>query len=182
MELETKKVSRFKSKKFWLKTVGVVFVLSMFYNIGNGSAKVELDREKVNYDQLVKTIKTKEKEVSAVEKKLDAIDKQYSDKKTEFDEAVKVVNNKKSVEDEIVKLDGTLKSKQGEVAKLDADIGTKQGELASVIGQIKEKKSAPIVLPAGQFVVGKDIPSGRYKSVPARGNGNFFVNGGEKSM
>lgn len=178
MQTEVNKVSRFKGKKFWLKVVIGLVIFSFIYGMGNSSAKVDLEKEKVNYDELVKEVKSKGKEVKAIDSKLKDIEKQYSEKKSEFEEALKVVSNKKSVEDEIAKLEDTIKTKQGEISKLDADIKTKQNELAALTGQIKEKAEAPIVLPAGQFVVGKDIPAGRYKATPNRGSGNFFVNGG----
>jgi hypothetical protein len=178
MELGTEKVSKFKGKKFWMKVVIGMVIFGFIYGIGQSSAKEEISKEKVNYDELVSIIEGKEKEVKVVEKKLDSIEKEYNSKETELEKAMEVVNNKQKVEDEIAKLDGSIKGKQDEIAKLDADISKKQGELAAVTGQIKEKGEAPIVLPAGTFTTGKDIPAGRYKAEPNRGSGNFFVNGG----
>jgi peptidoglycan hydrolase CwlO-like protein len=175
MQLEKTKVSKLKSKKFWLKTAGVLIILSIFYNFGASSAKVDLGKQKANYDQLVKGIKDKKGETASVNKKLENIDKQYSDKKLEFDEAMKVVNNKKSVEYEIAKLEESVKGKQGEIAKFNADIKAKQIELASITGQVKEKKDAPKVLSAGQYIVGKDVPESRYKAVPNGSGSNFVV-------
>jgi peptidoglycan hydrolase CwlO-like protein len=178
MNVETTKVSRFKSKKFWIKTAGVIVGISIIFNMGSGSAKVDLGKEKVSYDELVKVIKDKQGEIKTVEGKLSDIQKQYTDKQSEFDEAMKVVNNKKSVEDEIATLESTLKTKQGEIKSLDSKISSKENELASITGQIQVKKDKPKVLSAGKFTVGKDIPAGRYKAVPNRGSGNFFVNAG----
>jgi hypothetical protein len=39
---------------------------------------------------------------------------------------------------------------------------------------VEEAKSKPITLDAGRFVVGKDVPAGRYKVTP-RGAGSNFV-------
>jgi peptidoglycan hydrolase CwlO-like protein len=178
MNVETTKVNRFKSKKFWIKTAGVFVGISIIFSWGNASAKVDLGKEKVSYDELVKVIKDKQGEIKSVESKLSDIQKQYSDKQTEFDEAMKVVNNKKSMEDEIAKLEGTLKSKQGDIKSLDSKISSKEKELASITGEIQEKKDKPKVLSAGKYTVGKDIPAGRYKAVPNRGSGNFFINDG----
>lgn len=184
MNLETVKTSRF-GKKFWFKTAGVIVGISIIFSFGNSSAKVDLGKEKVNYDELVEVIKDKKSEVKDVESeiksaqvKLDDVNKQFSDKQAEFNAALEVVNNKKSVEDEVAKLNSTLDSKKGEITGIDKQIETKKDELASVTGQIKEKKDKPKILPAGKFTVGKDIPAGRYKAVPNRGNGNFFVNEG----
>jgi uncharacterized protein YlxW (UPF0749 family) len=185
MELERVRVSRLKNWKFWAMAIGVIIVLSIFYNMGNSNAQIDLGKEKVSYDKLLTKISDKEKELKSLKEetndaqgKLDDVNKQYSDKQSEFDEAMKVVSNKKTVEDEIVKLSSTVDSKNGEIKKLDSSINKKKGELASITGEIQEKKDAPKILSAGKYTVGKDIPSGRYKAVPNRGSGNFFINDG----
>jgi ribosomal protein S13 len=181
MELETKKVSRF-GKKFWFKAIAVFIGLMIFYGIGNSSAKVDLGKEKVNYDKLVKEIKSKKQEVKDIQGKLDDINKQYSDKKSEFEEAMKVVDNKKAAEGELAKVNDTVKTKQDQVKSLDSQIGSKQKELASINGEIKAKKDAPKVLSAGQYVVGKDVPVSRYKAAPNGSGSNFVVHGSDGDL
>jgi hypothetical protein len=176
MEIETKKVKRF-SKKFWFKAIAIFIGLMIFYGMGNSSAKVDLGKEKVNYDKLVKEIKTKKQEVKSIQGKLDDINKQYSDKKSDFEEAMKVVDNKKAAEEDLAKVNDTVKTKQDQVKSLDSQIGSKQKELASITGEIKTKKDAPKILPAGQYVVGKDVPVSRYKAVPNGSGSNFVVYG-----
>ncbi|PLR99583.1 hypothetical protein [Bacillus sp. T33-2] len=185
MELETKKVSRFKSKVFWLKVVGLLVLLSIFYNIGVSGAKITLEEKKVNYDELVKEIRAKEKEVDETKQKiadvefeLKEIEEEFNAKQAEFEEAKKVVENKQSIENDIAKLNSDLETKKGEIAAIDANIKAKNDELASITGQIQEKKDAPKQLPAGNFTVGKDIPAGRYKVVPVGQGSNFIVYSG----
>ena len=62
----------------------------------------------------------------------------------------------------------------------DSDMASMQSALNAVSSQTEALKNAmkqtgsPIKLPAGQFTVGKDIPSGRYS---VTGDGNFYVDG-----
>ena len=176
--MQTEKAKVKKGKMFWVKVVGAIVLLSIFYGIGNSSAKVDLGKEKVNYDKLVNKVDNKKKEISSIQNKLNDINKQYNEKQSEFDAAMKVVNNKKSIEEEISKLNDQLYDKKNEIKTLNSNIKEKKDQLASITGAIQEKKDAPKILPAGKFTVGKDIPAGRYKAVPNGGQGNFFVNGG----
>jgi hypothetical protein len=180
LEIGTKKVSRFKSKMFWMKVIGVLVVLSIFHGIGASGAKVELNDKKVTLEELTAAIESKEKEVKDIQAKLDDINTQYKEKESEFTEALEVVNNKKTIEGEISELKYQVDKRKMEITTLDETLKTKNTELASVEGKIKEKKEAPKTLSAGTFTVGVDIPSGRYKAVPNGGTGNFFVNSGAK--
>ncbi|MCM3587348.1 hypothetical protein M3182_16545 [Mesobacillus maritimus] len=187
MQTEAKKENKIKGKKLWLKVVGVLFALFIVYSIGESAAKVELEEEKVSYDQLVEKIEDKEKEmeekeneVEKIELDIGSIQNEYDKNKAKLEEAMKVVAEKDSVQKEIDKLTLDISQKQEKTKKLDTEIKDKKDELASIQGTIKEKKDAPITLPAGFFTVGKDLPAGRYKAVPNGGGGNFFVNSGMK--
>jgi hypothetical protein len=174
MELETKKVKRF-DKKFWFKAIAVFIGLMIFYGMGNSSAQVDLGKEKVNYDKLVKEIKSKKQEVKDIQSKLDDINKQYDDKKSQFDAANAILDNQKQAQDNLDKIQNDIKTKQDQIKSLDSQISAKQKELASVTGQIDKAKGAPKILPAGQFEVGKDVPASRYKAVPVGSGSNFVV-------
>lgn len=87
-------------------------------------------------------------------------------------------------------LDSELSAKQGYVSALDdyvskkeaydADVSSMQASLSALSSQADalkksiQQNGSPIKLPAGQFTVGKDIPSGRYK---VTGSSNLFVDG-----
>lgn len=82
----------------------------------------------------------------------------------------------------------TLEDFEGKVATLRADssrftselkslkgqVEEKQAELESLTGRIRRERTKPIHLPAGQFIVGRDIRPGRYQVF---GESNFFVHG-----
>lgn len=175
MELETVKVSKFKSKKFWIKVAALVVAISIIYSMGNSNAKVDLNKEKVDYDQLVSAIKDKQKEVDSVQSKLDDINNQYNAKSAEFEEAKKVVANKNDMDKQILDLSKQIDDKKSQISGLDGQIKSKNDELSSLSGQIVKAKGAPKTLGSGQYVVGKDIPEGRYTAHALASGSNFFV-------
>lgn len=175
MELETQKVSKFKSKKFWLKTIGVIVLICVIYGIGSSGSKVQLEEKKVDYDELVKEIKSKEKEIKTVQGKLDDIKSEYSGMEKEFNEALEIMKNKDKIQQEINDLNKEIDGRKNEIVTLDGKIDSKNKELASVSGKVKEAKGKPIILDSGQYIVGKDVPEGRYKATNIGRGSNFFV-------
>ena len=73
------------------------------------------------------------------------------------------------------KLTESLNTKSTELENLNAQISQKQAELNQLTGNIAQAKGQPISLQAGQFIVGKDIPEGRYN---VSGSSNFIVHDG----
>ena len=59
---------------------------------------------------------------------------------------------------------------------INGSIVEKNAELEKLTNIIVAKKQEPIQMPAGNFVVGTDVPAGRYKIEPNGGSGNYFVN------
>lgn len=180
-ELKSKqKVSRFKGKKFWLKVLGGLFVVSVIYSWGGSSAKVEMEDEKLTLSELNEQIDEREKLIKQVDKELKGIQDEAEKYQEEFDAAMEVVKNKEKISEEIASLQSDIDAKKGEITSLDGTIQTKNAELASLEGKIAATGEQPITLPAGFFTVGSDLPAKRYKAVPTGESGNFFVNGGSK--
>ncbi|MFY2157389.1 hypothetical protein ACOSZF_17265 [Cytobacillus firmus] len=186
MEIERPNVSWLKTKKFWIGVAGVVVLLSIFYTIGYSGAKAVIEDEKVTYDELVSKISDKENELKEAEanlkkkeeeinSKISDLDKQYSERKAEFDAALAAVENKKQLESEIKSLESTKTGQETTVSNLTAEIKAKRDDLAKIEKVIKEKDAAPVNLSAGHFIVGNDVPLGRYKAVPVGRGSNFVV-------
>ncbi|WP_257129975.1 hypothetical protein [Bacillus cereus] len=167
-----------KSKKL-LASVAVVVGLVGSYSIGATGAKVTIEKEKVTYDELKATIDKKEYELintkSKVRKGIDAEQKKLDAKKEEVKTTLALVDNKNQLTSEIDKLSKDVEAKKGEVGKLDTDINGKKGELQQLTDGVKAKKEEPRTLGAGEYVVGKDIPAGRYKATATGRGSNFFV-------
>lgn len=54
--------------------------------------------------------------------------------------------------------------------------------MAALTGTIKQEQAKPITLPGGNFIVGKDLPEGRYKITTTTSSMNYFVNDGEVNI
>ncbi|PLR95901.1 hypothetical protein [Bacillus sp. T33-2] len=183
MELDKVEVkSKFKSKGFWLTVVAALVFGIIFYSIGVSSAKVTLEEKKVDYNQLVKAIEGKEGSLASIkedirqaESDLTAVQGEIKEQESAYAEAKKVIENRSALEAEVAKIQSDLGAKQTEIQNLENTIESKKGELAGIEGQIREKKEAPKQLPAGHFVVGRDIAEGRYKVVPVGEGSNFVV-------
>lgn len=178
--------------RFLLGAAGcfVVFIISAVSSSNTSEQVISEPAVKTeDYDELATKVEIKENELAELESKI-------KDNQESYDEAMKIVKDKESAEKSLDEIESKIeeansqvkdaeakvKTKKenlnGKIKDLENDIKSKEKKLASLTGQIKEKKSAPITLSAGQFTVGKDIPEGRYKAVTTGGQGNFFVNGG----
>lgn len=178
--------------RFLLGAAGcfVVFIISAVTSPNTSEQAISEPAVKTeDYDELATKVEKKETELAELENEI-------KENQESYDEAMKIVKDKKSAEKSLDEIKSKIEEansqvkdaeakvktkKEGlnkEIKDLENDIKSKEKELASLTGQVKEKKSAPITLSAGQFTVGKDIPEGRYKAVTTGGKGNFFVNGG----
>ncbi|KIO60192.1 Phosphoserine phosphatase [Caldibacillus thermoamylovorans] len=155
-------------KKKWFIIVSAILILLIGWGLGESNAKETLDGKKVHYDKLVKKIKDKEKELDSIIDERDNILKEVDENKDLIEAANNYKENKQNLDQEI-------SSKTEEVKQLDSQITSKQSELNSLTGKIQETGDAPKELPAGTFVVGKDIPAGRYKVLPVGRGSNFVV-------
>ncbi|RWS42195.1 hypothetical protein EKA14_17295 [Bacillus mycoides] len=167
-----------KSKKLWI-TLAVIVGLVISYSIGASGAKVAIEKEKVTYDELKKQIDEKENELiytkSEVRKGIDEEQKKLDAKKEEVKSTLALVDNKNQLTSEIDKLSKDVEAKKGEVGKLDGDIQAKNSELQKLTEGVKAKQEEPRMLGAGEYIVGKDIPAGRYKATAVGRGSNFVV-------
>jgi len=147
-------------KNKWFKGGLVVLGLVFSFGLGNSGAKIGLEEDKVNYTQLQDKIKGAEGQLQA--------------KQDELKEAKDVIGKKDSAEADLKKVNDDISVKQGELKLVESVLAEKRAELATIESGIKEKKDAPKVLPAGQFIVGKDIPKGRYKVTTNGTRGSNF--------
>ncbi|MEV3066285.1 hypothetical protein ABND35_22530, partial [Paenibacillus larvae] len=156
------KVNRFTKKQASIVGFVLLFIVIalVFFYIGRSSASYELDGKAL-------TIANVEKETKEADAKLEKASKAYKEIEDKFRGAkvvIDIANTRKSDADKY----------QKEAEKYEKLAGEKKAELEKIESTIKEKKDAPIVLPAGTFTGGKDIPTGRYKIVKAAKRGSNF--------
>ncbi|HET7579787.1 MAG TPA: hypothetical protein VFK33_10935 [Bacillales bacterium] len=174
----------FKAKWFPWATVALAVVIALFvvfiasYNSGyaNGKAamKAKIDGKMVTYNGLLDKINSAKKtlintkvKIGEKEGKLSHVSSELDTNKAKFDRLTKLADQK----DQLTKKVNGLKS---QVSTLNGKINDKQAELSKLKGGVQKAKGAPIELGAGRFVVGKDVPAGRYKVTP-RGEGSNFI-------
>ncbi|MFJ8247343.1 hypothetical protein [Peribacillus asahii] len=193
-----------KGKKV-LKVVGAVFGAGIIFFIGAGigssGQEAIIEEKTVSMAELDKEIASLEKEESTLSKEVKSLEK-------DKEESIALIDKKESVEAELAEVNAKLKDtkgaldeelkegrkdieakleeantelsdKQEEVASLDSEIDSKEKELSSLTGEIKEAEGKPKTLIAGQYVVGRDVPEGRYKVTNVGRGTNFFVYDGD---
>ncbi|WP_445487316.1 hypothetical protein [Niallia sp. 03133] len=174
--MQTNVIEVVKKKPLWLIVVCVLVLLGIVYFIGHSighsegltDATVKIDKQKYNYDKLVAAVKNKQQHLSTINEDISALSKEQEELSDELSNAKEAISKKVSAENELSTLKSDIDSRRNEITELN-------DELSSLQGKIKETKEKPIILPAGQFTVGKDIQAGRYKVVAAGRGGNLFV-------
>ncbi|AQT83280.1 hypothetical protein ERICIV_02259 [Paenibacillus larvae subsp. larvae] len=162
---EVIKVNRFTKKQAGIVGFALLFIVIglVFFYIGRSSASHELDGKAL-------TIANVQKETEEANAKLKEASDAYKEIEDKFKGAkvvIDIANTRKSDADRY----------QKEAEKYEKLAGEKKAELDKIESAIKEKKEAPIVLPAGNLTGGKDIPAGRYKVTKAGSRGsNFIIN------
>lgn len=172
-EAEPKLLMKILKSKWTLLAVGIFFVWGIGYGMGNTSAKIPLKDEKVTYDELVSKIEDLEIELTAAEKDKESVLDEIGSHQEEFDKAMKVSKNKEKLLSEISKHEKEIATKKTDLETLKVDILLKNTELESIDKLIVEKEEEPISLSAGTYIIGEDVPAGRYKAVPVGKGSNF---------
>jgi predicted nuclease with TOPRIM domain len=103
------------------------------------------------------------------------IQTKLDEKKKESKEVFDAIKNRDKLAAEIVQLSKDIENKKQEISNLDSQIKDKKAELEKLTSGVQEKKEEPRVFSAGQYVVGTDLPAGRYKAVPIGEGSNFIV-------
>ncbi|MFZ3577625.1 hypothetical protein [Virgibacillus sp. DJP39] len=189
----------FLNKKVQLGLI-ISFALIMGYTVGTVTAKVELDAGKFSYEQLQQKIgdeQDKLKEIKGeVEKVSDnlsdeeskfverksQIDAELAEKQGEIDKVLALVDDKESIADELTATKSKLDSQQSKLDKLNSTIKGKQAELDKLEKGIAKKEGEPINLISGEFIVGRDLPPGRYQATNVGEGSNFVVYSSDGSL
>ena len=121
------------------------------------------------YETKSKQLKDLQKEHNAYVDKMDKYsnlaESEIATREKKADAEAKAAEKKAEKEAKIDELNGEIKS-------LDDQIKEKQDELAKLNSDVKKAKGKPINLSSGRYVVGTDLPEGRYR---VSGTSNFVV-------
>lgn len=145
--------------------LAVIFLVIGFF-IGMYSNAAEIDGEIYAFNELLELRLEKAEEYDELVKKADKLEEDLESKKDAIDEALELYEERENINSE-------LKEKRNKIKDLNSEITDKQDELALVTGELNKKGNEPILLSAGHYVVGSDLPPGRYIVEAKRGGGNF---------
>ncbi|MDZ5711402.1 hypothetical protein [Jeotgalibacillus haloalkalitolerans] len=172
--------------------------------VGTTGAETELQGEMVGYDELVNEKKLLEEELADMLETNEQTASELSDLQDELADAMKVMDERElvqsdleSLQEELNAVEETLESEltagrediaeqleeenekltslQSEISELDEVLLSKQDELAQLEGDILKAAGQPVELTAGQFIVGMDVPPGRYQATNLGEGSNFIV-------
>jgi len=162
-----------------------IILIAVSWFIGSETATTKIEHEKVTYDEIIQKINDKEEELEGINSDIEVAQSNYesvsgdlTEVSDEFKEVQSIIAEKETIVDEKEKVQAALDELKKKDENLKKSISDKESELSSITGKIKEAKGQPKILSAGKFIVGKDLPAGRYKAVPNGGFGNFIVNQG----
>ncbi|MGI8315973.1 hypothetical protein [Halobacillus mangrovi] len=131
-------------------------------------------------DEELKTLQTDKRETLAlIDQKeglvneVAALQKELDDKQSTLDEELKA--GKEEIEGKLKKENDKLASLENEVKKLQSKVDEKKKEIDRLTGELEKAKEEPKTLIAGQYIVGEDLPAGRYQVTNIGDGTNFFV-------
>ncbi|RBP36558.1 hypothetical protein [Garciella nitratireducens] len=175
--MEEMKVDRKKRLFGKERIILIVIILTSFIvgqKLGYNNARMVLKDKKLTVQQI-------EKEISDLKEQKISKEEEFKKIEDRYQEAKSLIGQKEELEKNIKNLEKSIQEKKEEDSSLDTKLADKQKELEFLTNGIIQKKKEPRVLSAGEFIVGKDIPAGRYKIEPNNGSGNYFVNEGRKA-
>jgi predicted RNase H-like nuclease (RuvC/YqgF family) len=120
-------------------------------------------------------LETETQKLEEAEVKAEEVKKLIDEKDTILDDIEKLNKERKNAKKETSGLENDVKAKKDEVSKLDDTIKAKKKEIDQLEETIVKKNEEPIKLTAGQYIVGSDIPEGRYQVTNIGEGTNFFV-------
>ncbi|MFA2720642.1 hypothetical protein [Bacillus paranthracis] len=157
-----------KFKKIAIYVVAGIAVLFIGSAIGSSGAKATIDKKQVSIADLDKEIKSKEAELNKQKDK----NKEVLDIIAHKD---KLVADTEKAQKQLDDKNKAVSVAQGELDKISAKLKEKEDKLDAVTVGLIKAEGEPKTLGSGEYVVGKDVPAGRYKATPVGQGSNFVV-------
>lgn len=163
--------------------IGAFVLIFIGAGIGSSGAEATVHDKKMDVTALDKEIGKVKKDLSSMKKNKDEtkaiIDKKDSATKELAATEAKLKDIKGTLDQELTEgrkdIDAKLAEAKKGLSDVQAQLKDTQGKLASATGQLQKAEGAPKKLGSGQYVVGKDIPAGRYIAHALGSGSNFFV-------
>lgn len=175
---------RDKKLRYVVGTILIAIILvSSAYFIGTSTAKNKIKDKNYTLNELSSKLVEEKKSLDMLNKDTDSnridlseLKQGVADLQSEKKDIEELIANRSIIEGEVTKIEEGKNDKQTELDTINESIDEKNAELEKLTNIIVAKKQEPIQMPAGNFVVGTDLPAGRYKIEPNGGSGSYFVN------
>ncbi|MCM3570317.1 hypothetical protein [Neobacillus mesonae] len=170
-----------------LKIAGIIIGAIVFILIGTGigssGAEATVNGKKMDITSLDKEISKMKKDLNSIKQERNEakaiIDKKDAAEEELADAEAKLKDIKGTLDKELAEgrkdVDAKLQGAKKELSNTQAKLKETKAKLASATGQLQKAEGAPKKLGSGQYVVGKDIPAGRYNAHALGRGSNFFV-------
>ncbi|WP_277673967.1 hypothetical protein [Piscibacillus halophilus] len=173
------KVLKIMKSKYFLVVLSVIIVSIIAYQIGYGKGydnkAALIDEKEVSYKELNEQVKGLQTDVSSYDEELETkeseledIESQLDKKQTELEDLIELEKDRDNLESEKSSLESDVNSLKENVDELES-------KLADLQGGVEQAEGEPKHLGAGQFLVGMDLPPGRYEVFPEGSGSNFVV-------
>lgn len=136
------------------------------YASGKQSVKAKIDGKMITYHSLLKKVHTTKNNLLSSESKLSKTNAKLQSSQSEFSKLKDLQDHKDAMQQAVA-------DSKSKLSDLNSQISSAQAKLNNLQGGVQKAAGKPIILGAGRFYVGKDIPAGRYKAVPVGGDENF---------
>lgn len=165
------------------RIVIAIILVSGAYFVGTSTTKTKIEGKSYTLNELSSKLVEEKKSIDMLNKDTDSkrtdlseLKQDVADLQSEKKDIEELIVNRSTIEEEVAKKEEEKKNKQIELDTVNGSIVEKNAELEKLTYIIVAKKQEPIQMPAGNFVVGTDVPAGRYKIEPNGWSGNYFVN------
>jgi predicted phage tail protein len=163
--------------------VGAVILFFIGSAVGSSGAEIALKDKVETYESLDKKIQDYEKKLKEISEEYEEakeVTANLDDKKSELSDIESKLKDKKSVLDKELEegrkeIEKQLKDVESELSSKKEELDNVKNELALSKGELQKAEGEPKTLPAGTYVIGQDIPSGRYQATPSGRGSNFVV-------
>jgi len=155
--------------------VAVLVIIFIGAGMGTSGAKVDLNGKRVDALQLQKDIAKLYDKKDDIQKQIDDKKRELADQKAKNQEVFDMIAKKDEYQSELNDVKSKLSDAQSQLTDTKSQLKDAQTKLAKLNGDILKAKGAPKTLSSGQYIVGHDIPAGRYKASAVGRGSNFFV-------
>ncbi|MED3976093.1 hypothetical protein P4639_22105 [Priestia megaterium] len=149
--------------------------MTLAYQIGNEESMVRISDKTYTYGEILEMTDDANAKLDSIKKEIKEQESKLDGKEKEVSEALEAVKKKDLIEEKNKKAEALLDKKGKELEALYDKVDEKNNELKNVSNDVVEAESAPIELTAGDYIIGDEIPAGRYKATNVGRGTNLIV-------